>query len=139
MPAQAFVPAASTLEIFNDKVFALAARPYLKPRDVFDLHWLRAHEADLRCTEEHLRMRLATYPNQTPQAWLTSARSRVDELPRAAAAIGRDLARWLPSSWPLAPAAVRDMVAAAVDALGQGVQQMQKLADRQVGSGGSAA
>jgi hypothetical protein len=39
---------------------ALAARPYLKPRDVFDLHWLSQQGSLHACTDHDLRARLAT-------------------------------------------------------------------------------
>lgn len=100
--AQAFVPSLSAKEIHADKVFALAARRTLKPRDVFDLHWLRDREPDLACTAQDLATRLATYPNESADAWILKARVRLTQLPVRREAIGRDLARWLPSSWPTA-------------------------------------
>ena len=60
---QTFVPTADLPEIHADKVFALAARPYLKPRDVFDLHWLAVHGGLRECSADDLRVRLATYPS----------------------------------------------------------------------------
>ncbi len=49
------VPTATQFEIYVDKVFALAARDFLKPRDIFDLHWLKeqdgSHRAWLACAK----------------------------------------------------------------------------------------
>ena len=130
--AQAMVPASDTSEIYADKVFAVAARPYLKARDVFDLHWLQSREPGLTCSPAHLRVRLATYPNQNPAQWLVQAKVRRAELEGAATAVARDLARWLPSSWPLTTATVQAMLDATQAALAQGVAAMgevQKLAE----------
>ena len=125
--AQAFVPSATTTEIHADKVFALAARPYLKPRDVFDLHWLRMREPTLECTAHDLALRLATYPNESAAGWIAKAAVRLDELASQGVAVGRDLARWLPSSWPLRANDVAAMLASSDQALRQGVSQMQTL------------
>lgn len=129
--AQAFVPSATLREIYVDKVFALAARPYLKPRDVFDLHWLSAQQptaGTLVCSPADLEVRLATYPSQTPEKWLQKADARRAELPLKARSIERDLQRWLPSSWKLAPAQVEAMVQASVVALDGGIASMQTVA-----------
>ena len=125
---QAFVPAESLAGIYADKVFALAARPYLKPRDVFDLHWLGLQGGPAHgCSAADLHLRLATYPNETPLAWLDKAAARRGQLHTAHAAIARDLARWLPSSWPLGEREVRALVSASVSALDQGVDVMHAL------------
>jgi predicted nucleotidyltransferase component of viral defense system len=125
--AQAFIPSLSTKEIHADKVFALAARKYLKPRDVFDLHWLREREPDLVCSSHDLALRLATYPNETAGAWILKAKARLTQLPGRHAAIARDLARWLPSSWPLRTADVQTMIAAATRSLADGIVQMEAV------------
>lgn len=125
---QAFVPTAELSEIFADKVFALAARPYLKPRDVFDLQWLATHGGAHPCSADDLRVRLATYPNETPSAWLDKAAKRRAELAAATVAITQDLRRWLPSSWPVTEAATNEMVATAVQALEQGMGVMRDIA-----------
>lgn len=132
---QAFVPTESLIDIYADKVFALAARPYLKPRDVFDLHWLgiRGDTAASTagstpgCTAADLQVRLATYPNETPGAWLDKARARRAQLQTSHSAIARDLKRWLPSSWPLGTAEVASMVNASSAALDQGIALMRAL------------
>ncbi len=129
--AQAFVPAASLREIYVDKVFALAARPYLKARDVFDLHWLAGQDntaSTLSCSPADLEVRLATYPSQTPQNWLAQAIARRTELPLKVVSIQRDLKRWLPSTWVLQRAQVEAMVQASVLALDGGIISMQALA-----------
>ena len=51
----AFVPTADMSEIYVDKVFALAARSYLKPRDVFDLHWLLKRLGQSLCQDNRTR------------------------------------------------------------------------------------
>ncbi len=128
--AQAFVPSATLREIYVDKVFALAARPYLKARDVFDLHWLSSQAevaATLACSPADLAVRLATYPSQTPQHWLEQAMARRAELPLKTLSIQRDLKRWLPSTWPLKAAHAQAMVQASVEALDGGIASMQAL------------
>jgi hypothetical protein len=128
--AQAFVPSATLREIYVDKVFALAARPYLKARDVFDLHWLGSQAGlagALACSPADMKLRLATYPNQTPRLWLEQADARRAELPLKAVSIQRDLKRWLPSTWPLKAADVQAMVQASLDALDGGIASMQAL------------
>lgn len=121
------VPTATLAEIYADKVFALAAREYLKPRDVFDLHWLQAQrlgQEPHRCTSEALRLRLATYPNERVDAWLAKAEKRRQELPGLAEQIHTDLKRWLPSVYPLDAQA---LVAAAVAALEDGMACMRDI------------
>lgn len=124
---QTFVPTADLLEIYADKVFALAARPYLKARDVFDLHWLGTYSGLRECSVDDLRVRLATYPNETPSAWLGKAFTRRKELREASDAIAIELKRWLPSSWPLSEASVMEMAQTAVQSIDQGVDMMRKI------------
>lgn len=131
--AQAFVPTASLREIYVDKVFAAAARPYVKPRDLFDLDWIIAREPDLAATPNgrggvtaaELRLRLATYPNESPAAWLEKARVRAAALPAQVAMVATDLRRWLPSSWPMTDQVASRLVAVSVKALEQGIQAME--------------
>lgn len=134
---QTFVPTSDLSEIHADKVFALAARPYLKPRDVFDLHWLAGHSGLRECSVDALRVRLATYPNETPSAWLEKAFARRRELLEAGDAIATDLKRWLPSSWPLTQASVKDMTQAAVQAIDQGIGIMRQIEAEQRDDGES--
>jgi len=129
--AQAFVPTLELKEIFVDKVFAVAARPYLKPRDVFDLYWLAERGEAQACTAEDLAVRLATYPNETPENWLQKAAARRQELLGSADKVKADLRRWLPPSWPLTDEKVGAMIEASVQALDYGVQSMRVLADAQ--------
>lgn len=125
---QAFVPTADLAEIHVDKVFALAARPYLKPRDVFDLHWLSAQGVAPVCTVEDMRVRLATYPNVSPAQWLAMASARLVELQGATDRITEDLKRWLPAHWPMTAERVHEMVSASAHALEQGMEVMQEIA-----------
>ncbi len=124
---QTFVPTADLSEIYADKVFALAARSYLKPRDVFDLHWLGTHSGLRECSVDDLRVRLATYPSETPSAWLDKAFARRLELRESGGALLVDLKRWLPSSWPLTEADAKDMAQTAVQAIEQGIDVMRKI------------
>jgi predicted nucleotidyltransferase component of viral defense system len=127
---QTFVPAATVAGIYVDKVFALGARPYLKSRDVFDLYWIeRQADAPWVCSTDDLRVRLATYPNETPAGWLEKAEERRAELAASGAAgtITADLKRWLPSSYPLDEDTVAQMLATTVRALDRGVDLMQEI------------
>ncbi len=119
------VPSAAQNEIYADKVFALAARSYLKPRDVFDLYWL-AERGHTRCTRESLEMRLATYPTKTPAGWLDQAFKRRNDLPEQVSFIETNLKKWLPSIYPLD---VPLMVKAAVTALEDGIDRMREILD----------
>lgn len=125
---QTFVPTAHLAEIYADKVFALAARPYLKARDVFDLHWLHTTHGPYVCSIDDLRVRLDLYPNETPLRWLEKAFARRKELLVSTSAIASDLARWLPSSWPLTEAVAKEMVQTAVQSIERGIDAMRELA-----------
>jgi len=124
---QTQVPTATLAEIYADKIFALAARPYLKPRDVFDLHWLVNSHGFRECSEADLRVRLATYPNQTPAGWLEKANQRQAELKTSGDKIANDLKRWLPSSWPLNAKSVAEMIDITVTGLVQGMEIMRLI------------
>jgi hypothetical protein len=78
-------------------------------------------------------LRLATYPNETPAAWLDKGSARLQQLQGLAEqkAMETDLKRWLPSSWPLDLEKIRSMCTAASQALAQGMEVMQEIcADR---------
>lgn len=124
---QAFVPTADLPEIYADKVFALAARPYLKPRDVFDLHWLDKHAGLHECSVDDLRVRLATYPNETASSWLEKASTRRMDLSKSHEPIMNDLRRWLPSYWLLNEASVNEMVTTTIQSLEQGIDMMREI------------
>lgn len=129
--AQAFVPSLDQHEIFVDKVFAVAARRYLKPRDVFDLYWLEKQGSDAnRLSADDLTVRLATYPNARTKAWIENAQARRADLLSSIDKVHADLRRWLPSSWPLTQQMAADMVAASVRALDLGIERMRELAGR---------
>jgi predicted nucleotidyltransferase component of viral defense system len=123
---QAFIPTATASEIHVDKVFALAARSYLKPRDVFDLHWLRTHHQGLHCTLSDMAVRFATYPNMTTAQWLSSGADRRAELQCSAERIANDLSRWLPSSIPMTAQQAEPMIAASVAALSDAMDLFPK-------------
>jgi hypothetical protein len=82
------------------------------------------------CTLEGLLVRLATYPNETPSAWLEKAQARRKELEASAAYIMQDLERWLPSSWPLSESNVRAMLDTAIAALDQGMHVMHAIEEQ---------
>lgn len=124
---QTFVPTADLAEIYADKVFALAARPYLKPRDVFDLYWLSQQGGSYACSMDAMQVRLHTYPNESASAWLDKALARKPVLAAALPSVSADLKRWLPSSWPLLELDVAEMIEAAMAALEQGIATMQAL------------
>lgn len=126
---QTFVPTASLPDIHADKVFALAARPYLKPRDVFDLHWLASQGGARPCSTDDMRARLAAYPNETPGAWLGKAQARRAELasPEALTHIANDLRRWLPPSWPMDATSAAAMAGTAMAALDHGIDLMHEV------------
>jgi hypothetical protein len=110
------VPTLTAQEIYADKVFALVARKYLKPRDVFDLDWLPKHAEVTAPTSEDLARRFAIYPGTTPADWLAAAAGRRSELsdPGRVPLIENDLRRWLPTSWPLNSTSVAGMMQRAV-------------------------
>ena len=144
---QAFVPTLTLEEIFADKVYALGGRARIKPRDVFDLWWLR-DKAVSAPSKAELKARLAIYPTasgqlqDTAQVWLANAASRLQELqaPGAAAWIATDLKRWLPSFWPLALHDAEGMTALAAEQLQSGMRVMQDmLSELSAGNQGSPA
>ena len=126
---QTFVPTADLKDIYADKVFAVAARPYLKPRDVFDLHWLKTRSNLSSCSAEDMRVRLLTYPNETAAGWLDKAFARRNSLRDAGPAILKDLKRWLPASWPLSEASVADMIESTIASIEQGIDMMRVVRD----------
>ena len=105
---QAIIPAAKMPEIMTDKIHALAAREYLKPRDAFDLWWLSNQGRaipDPLVLKEALARRRALYPHGLRSEKEVAARllERAQELeaPENVAAIDRDLRRWLALSGSL--------------------------------------
>lgn len=113
---QAFVPALTAGEIFADKVFALAARRYLKPRDVFDIDWL-VERGDTSCSAEDLHARLAIYPTMSPATWIEAAERRRLELAEAVERVREDLARWLPPTMTISRTDAERMVRVAIESL----------------------
>lgn len=124
---QTFVPTAQLEEIYADKIFALVARNYLKPRDIFDLYWLGRQGIKLTMTDHEMGVRLATYPNESPAAWLKKADIRRKDIMGGGSIIKNDLKRWLPSSWNLTDGIVNQMINTSLDALELGVSIMQEI------------
>jgi predicted nucleotidyltransferase component of viral defense system len=115
-------------EIYADKVFALAARPYLKPRDVFDLQFLQAHpEVTRGVNTQDLLTRLRIYPNEEAGQWIEKAEQRAATLPGQTEAIRKDLQRWLPSFWNPSNDDMVQMVECSVNALMDGAAVMRAM------------
>jgi predicted nucleotidyltransferase component of viral defense system len=131
---QAFVPTLTLDEIFADKVYALGARERIKPRDIFDLAWLREKKAT-RPTINALQTRLEIYPSNkgnvidTATNWLINANKRLAELKASNAPknSATDLKRWLPSSWPMDEAAAAIMLKTAIAELDHAMKIMDKF------------
>ena len=125
---QAFVPVETTDELLADKVYALGARSRLKPRDVFDLWWLQSLAAPPALEPDALLQRLLIYPHgdacATAGLWLTSAAKRQGLMNDSSLAqnVALDLARWLPSSWPMSARHARPMLELAKRQLKAGVK-----------------
>lgn len=127
--AYTHVPTAEIGEIYADKVFALAARDRLKPRDVFDLHYIAQSARQLpTVTAEAMAVRFETYPNMTYEAWEDAALRRRDELSDSVHSIYEDLKRWVPKSIPLSVRDVVHMVATSAGGLTEGLDALHELA-----------
>jgi hypothetical protein len=126
-----YVPTADLSEIYADKVFAVVARKLLKPRDVFDMHWLVNHNGVDKCSVEQMNVRLLTYPNMKPEEWLTKAFERRSQLSdeQARVEIASNLQRWLPSSWPMTPDDAAAMVKTSIRAIEDGIDVMRAIHD----------
>lgn len=117
---QAFVPTAQRREIMADKIFALGSRPYLKPRDIFDVHWLtqtrddpsHAQQDEETIAAQDLTRRFDIYDAGSIDDWQGALKARRDELrqPETQETILSDLRRWLPAAWPLTAETVAAMV-----------------------------
>lgn len=134
---QAFVPTADLFEILADKVFAVVARDRLKPRDVFDLHWLSKKESVSSFTVDQMRMRLLTYPNTSVDLWLEKAFECRRHLMDAKEQVQADLHKWLPSSWRLSDDEVEQMLQTTLKAVDCGIDTMRVIRDeRELARGG---
>ena len=129
--AQTFVPTVDIRDIFVDKVFALAARSYLKARDVFDLYWISKSHSGLCFDAEDLSRRFDIYPGETVHDWLRKAEERDVLLgeEKALEAATQDLKRWLPATWKLQVSEVFDMLHYSRSCLQRGMQIAQQLLD----------
>lgn len=115
-------------ELYADKVFALAARPYLKPRDVFDIQFLQSHpEVTREVNAQDLLTRLRIYPGEDAAHWVTKAEQRAATLPGQVEVIRKDLERWLPSFWQPSAADMAQLVTCSVNALNEGAAVMRAL------------
>lgn len=93
------VEVADTIEIVIDKVHAVAARPYLKYRDVFDLWWLRETVAPPTpgWVAEALSVHAAMYGEGNASDVLSKATQRLATV--NGAAMRAELDRFVPSGW----------------------------------------
>lgn len=99
--SQAIIPTAQLVEIYVNKIHAVAGRDYLKYRDLFDLWWLDQQGAardgeELRAA---LRNRRSLYPKgpKVNADWANRLRERANEMlsPASIATFSKDLDRWL--------------------------------------------
>jgi predicted nucleotidyltransferase component of viral defense system len=101
---KAMLPAATLDSIYADKILAIAQRPYLKPRDFFDLWWLRTHQGVKGPAEQgNLVERIATAAamyGKTPTDALTGLEKflRSRKVGEITGILVRDLPRWLPGA-----------------------------------------
>jgi predicted nucleotidyltransferase component of viral defense system len=99
---KAMLPAATLDSIYADKLLAIAGRAYLKPRDFFDVWWLRTQQGVKGPSEqESLVDRIATAAamyGKTPKNVLAELEKflRSREVGEIAGILARDLPRWLP-------------------------------------------
>lgn len=148
MGEQSFVPVETLDEVLADKVYALGARDRIKPRDVFDLWWLKSKDAANvpELSAEALALRLRIYPRgteeETAALWLAAAEKRLElfspkSFDATAAFVASDLAKWLPSSWPTTPRDVAPMMDSSRESLEEGIRllsfwQKDKLKETEV-------
>lgn len=126
---QVFTPSLTEHEIYVDKVFAVGARPYLKPRDIFDLEWIRKQGHPMALTQQDLLTRLAIYPNAQADEWITQAHTRMSELPSQAQTIRSDLHKWIPSSMKISDAELDQMIQTTQACLTQGIDTMASISN----------
>lgn len=123
----AHIPTASLEEIHADKVFAAGGRPYLKPRDVFDLHWLAQQHGITQVTEDQMRARLDLYPDTSREAWIAQAEERLARWAEFTQTVREDIRRWLPDYWPLTDEEIAAMMESASASLRQGVDILRAM------------
>lgn len=116
-------------EIYYDKVFAIGARDYLKPRDVFDLHWLEAKLGRIPVPLDAMKTRCMLYRGLGLDQWQTRAAERLASLATAETRerIQNDLEKWLPSMYALSPGLVQAMTDSSIAALQAGVETIAEL------------
>ncbi|MDR1850004.1 MAG: nucleotidyl transferase AbiEii/AbiGii toxin family protein [Zoogloeaceae bacterium] len=120
--------AATLPEIYADKIFAVGARKVIKHRDFFDLHWLRTYHGLRDCSPDYLRVRLATYTDETPGTWLEKAIMRHTELCEIDRQIVADeLRKWLPLDWSLTDEEVGKIMQSSIEALEHGIDLMRDI------------
>lgn len=123
---RAAVPTAELHEIFADKVFALGARPYLKPRDIHDLKWIE-DQGLFELDPKALWTRLQTYPNESAQGWIDKAAARRQVVATSQDQVHHDLEHWFPAGQAPTREEVQAMVESSVRALDLGIERMREL------------
>jgi predicted nucleotidyltransferase component of viral defense system len=99
---QTMLPAAKLDSIYADKILAVAGRPYFKPRDFFDLWWLRTQQGiKAPAEQENLLERIATaaamYGKTTADVLAGLEKFlRERQIGEIAGILERDLPRWVP-------------------------------------------
>jgi len=130
------VPTSTPGEIYADKIKAIADRPYLKGRDVFDLYWLteQKKQAGYNLPDDDglkaaLQTRLETYPGLLPEAWLEKAFTRIESLEDAETIqkVKTEMQKWLPSYWPLNDETIASMIRCAKTCMQKGCKAMQSI------------
>lgn len=94
-PVRPVVRVEDTVEILADKVCALAFRPYLKGRDIWDVHYL-TEEKSVEVDGELVAMKAIDYGKTVPELMegLDRSRARVREV--GLPVLGDEMARFLP-------------------------------------------
>lgn len=134
---QSFVPALTLNEILADKVYAVGARDRIKPRDVYDLWWIKDIEPGIELDQKSLLNRLDVYPApsgeriDTACRWMESAHRNLQNLTstHAPKVVALDLKRWLPSSIQMDPEIAANMIQVAVEQLRNGQRIIESIAD----------
>lgn len=135
---QTSVPSLPLAEILADKVYAFGARDRLKPRDLYDLHWLaqdgqpRPEGVAAPLLTAALLTRLRIYPQPggelgTARWWAERASQRCEQMaaPAQPRLVSEDLRRWLPAGVPMDEDIAKRMLEHAQGLLHQGVAMVR--------------
>lgn len=134
---QSYVPTLTLAEILADKVYALGARDRIKPRDIYDLWWIKNNKSEVELDPNGLLLRLDIYPaleggrKATACRWIESANRNMQHLtsPAQSKLVAMDLKRWLPSSVKMNEEVAQEMIDASIGQLAAGQKVIQGFAD----------